>query len=465
MKKFVKPIALILVVFSFLFLFSCNKDGKQKTNRPSVFEKKREIRLPYSKQDGLNPYFAKTRINYNLFPLMYESLVKLDSDYSANKVLAKNIENKGYYLDVQVDGKKFSPYDVVYSFYMAKRSPLYAPTLVNVDKAMAYNGDTVRFTLIKPRKFAENALTFPIVKSKTADRKENLPEGTGMYSLSNDNLVKNRNSSEKPLTEKISLFDINKDSALYYGMQVGNLDAYYDPLISGNLKTSPTQRAAISTTNLVALTFGPRLSITPDQKKYISYSIDREKFKNEGFSGHLNASNLPYHKGIPEVCKFYKKQGTPNELKDKIGNFTDKEYSLIYCNDNTVKANSGTVIAKQLLNSGIKIKAEALSYSEYMSRLKSGRYDFALVEIKLTQEIDLTPVISDKNFLNIYESFERKTISTEAFIKAYYDNLPFITLGYKNGVLVYSRQIKENISANETNVYDGFNNWYITENK
>ncbi len=415
MKKLQKLIALILVLFSLLFLFSCNKDKKKQGHRPGIFEKQREIRLPYSKQDGLNPYFAKSRVNYNLFPLLYESLVTLDQNFATKNVVATNIENKGSFIDVTVDKKKFSPNDVVYSFNMAKASPLYAPMLANVDKATINGNDKVRFSLKSPMRFAAKTLTFPIVESRTADTKDMVPQATGMYVISGETLEKNKKSDVKPTTEKIALYNINEDPALYYAMQVGNIDAYYDPLTKENLKASPTQRAAVSTSNLVCLMIGPNLTINAAQKKYIS------------------------------------------------ANFTKKQYSLIFCKDNNIKTNSGTVIASQLNNAGIKIKAEALTYDEYMSRMKSGRYDFALAEIKLTEDMNLTPVITNKNFKNIYDSFENGTLPVEQYIKSYYDDPPFIALGHKTGVLVYSRLIKENVSACDVNVYGNFQNWHIKE--
>lgn len=463
MKKLQKLIALILVLFSLLFLFSCNKDKKKQGHRPGIFEKQREIRLPYSKQDGLNPYFAKSRVNYNLFPLLYESLVTLDQNFATKNVVATNIENKGSFLDVTVDKKKFSPNDVVYSFNMAKASPLYAPMLANVDKATINGNDKVRFSLKSPMQFAAKTLTFPIVKSRTADKKDMVPQATGMYVISGETLEKNKKSNVKPTTEKIALYNINEDPALYYAMQVGNIDAYYDPLTKENLKASPTQRAAVSTSNLVCLMIGPNLTINAAQKKYISANIDREKFKNEGYAGHLLANNLPYPKGMPETQKFYVKDVNSNELKEQLGDFTKKQYSLIYCKDNNIKTNSGNVIASQLNNAGIKIKAEALTYDEYMSRIKSGRYDFALAEIKLTEDMNLTPVITNKNFKNIYDSFENGTLPVEQYIKSYYDDPPFIALGHKTGVLVYSRLIKENVSACDVNVYGNFQNWHIKE--
>ncbi|MEG1179632.1 MAG: hypothetical protein RSD42_04420, partial [Oscillospiraceae bacterium] len=83
-KLVTKIISLIMAIMCIGLLFACDKEvqeGKEPTKKPGTSKVDRNLRLPFSQEDTLNPYVAKSQINQNLTPLIYSSLFVMDNSH------------------------------------------------------------------------------------------------------------------------------------------------------------------------------------------------------------------------------------------------------------------------------------------------------------------------------------------------------------------------------------------------
>ena len=131
-------IALILLVSAFS---SCDRRSQTPvTEDDSDYGETMEgvLKIAYSKNDALNPYYVESEINLQVSKLVYDGLYTIDSSYKANPCLAAsaivsdNSVNVNLADSVFSDGSPVTSTDVVYSFNKAKSSEYYSSRLSNV---------------------------------------------------------------------------------------------------------------------------------------------------------------------------------------------------------------------------------------------------------------------------------------------------------------------------------------------
>jgi ABC-type transport system substrate-binding protein len=212
---------------SVAFLCACNKTEPEtipettETLEETTAEakKERKIILGYFKGKSLNPYKTESPLNRKLLTLCYDSLYLSAENYTVTPLIASSAEREGRKLTVILnqelyfsDGSEIDSSDVVYSFNLAKNDSFYKKRLTNFAAATA-SASSVVFTMEKEDIFAENCLTFPIIKAGTGGEK--YPVGSGRYVIKEKNgelsLKANENTSRKEemTTKNISLVPVS----------------------------------------------------------------------------------------------------------------------------------------------------------------------------------------------------------------------------------------------------------------
>ncbi|MFA9380317.1 MAG: ABC transporter substrate-binding protein, partial [Acetanaerobacterium sp.] len=143
--------------------------------------------IPYDKDDSLNPYQATSALNLALHSLVYDSLVKLDNDFTPVMSLASDIDIDGTRCTVTIkngihfsDGTPLTAMDVRYSIDCIRlSSSVYANRLSNIAGYSVQDEHTLVITLSSPDSLFVNLLDFPVIQSGTysSDR----PVGNGRY--------------------------------------------------------------------------------------------------------------------------------------------------------------------------------------------------------------------------------------------------------------------------------------------
>ena len=472
---------------------------EQTTVKPAP---ERKVTLGYYKGKSLNPYTTESPTNKNLLTLVYDSLFLPSEGYTVEPLIGLSFTNKEKMLTVTLDpealfcdGSTIDPTDIVYSFNLAKESTHYKERLSNFSSAAAGVG-SVTFTLTTADAYAENCLTFPIVKYGTGDN--DIPTGSGRYTLSKKSgsyyLTANEYSTrqEEMATDRISLVPITSDAGELYLLQTGDLTYFFDDLSDGEYTKIRANTTRVSLNNMVYLGINSNTKELKNKhvKEALCYAVNKSSLADSAYSGIATASDVPFNptwdilSGI-NTNLYEQSPIKAGELLDKAGyvfayannqyrskNFEYIELTLLVNNESKPKDKIAGMIAKSLKDIGIKVTVSSVPYDEYISALKRGDYDLYIGEVKLSPNMSLAPFFNenagasygidpDSAVIKAYSDFKSGKIDISTFMQVFSLEKPFIPLLFREGIAYYSRELTYEDSVNEYELFANIYSWSV----
>jgi peptide/nickel transport system substrate-binding protein len=508
MKKLICIFACLAVLVG-VFSACRNKAPDETTTSETVFEQttqkpvpERKVTLGYYKGKSLNPYKTESPTNRNLLTLVYDSLFLPADGYTVEPLIGLSFTNNEKMLTVTLDpdalfcdGSPIDPSDIVYSFNLAKESANYKERLRNFTTAAAGVG-SVTFTLKSADIYAENCLTFPIVKYGTGDN--SIPTGSGRYTLSkksgNYYLTANEFSTrqEEMATKRISLVPITSDAGELYMLQTGDLTYFFDDLSDGEYTKIRANTTRVSMNNMIYLGINSQTTELKNKKvrDAICYAINKASLADSAYSGIATISDIPFNPtwevvGNINTTLYEQNVIKAGELLDEAGyvfayannqyrskNFEYIELSLLVNNENQPKDKIADMIAKSLKEIGVKVTVNSVPYEEYLSALQKGDYDLYVGEVKLSPNMSLTSFFSENGAVNYgididgavakaYADFSGGKIDISTFMQVFSLEKPFIPLLFRDGMAYYSRELTYEDSVNEYELFANIYSWSV----
>ncbi len=432
MAYYKKILALLLCVLT-VTLCSCGTDS-EVTSTPSDTASSQSsvtkvFSLFYSANDTLNPYTCVSKHNRELITLLYDPLVRLNTQFQPEFIIAENIELTGKSCVITLrdicftNGDKVTAEDVVYSYKLANsENSIYSHQLGSINKMSATDEKTVTVTLNEADPYFVNLLDFPIIKAKSDTIKDEnkmllTPVGSGRYVVDTDNEVLVANDTYfgvKPNISTINLINAPDSDVVKYNLEAGNISIYNTDLSDGTVPSMVGTASTVNINNLVYLGVNLRKTKLSDVKiRYaISSALSRADIcKNAYFSYAVSATGL-FHpewndaKGLQNIQSEQDLQNTVANLKDLC--YTNKDTEGFYVDDKgknislTLVAYSGNerrlaaarLIAEQLKTVGFKVTLKELNWDDYVSALTSGDFDLYIAETKLTNNMDVRQLVA-----------------------------------------------------------------------
>ncbi len=470
-------LVLCMMATMLLTFTSCKGDENAKeseTGTSSESEEHAGIRLPYSREDGVNPFTAKTLMNSAIMPLIYSGLYSVDGSYNANPDLATGSELQDNTLVVSLGSKHFSDGssinadDVVYSFKKAKESTYYASSLSFFTDVSAANSKTVVFYMSFKNVYATSLLTFPIVKQGSADTATGVPVGSGhyTYSATTEGGVLEQNtqySSEDYTTAQITLVNMSSSKALLYGLVINNYDGVFDDLSTGISQRINASMVHVDLNNLVYLGVNANSAFSDlELRRYLSAVIDREGLINSGLEGYGNATELPFNPnwyGAKDIsAPKYNMEEAETYFSSRLSGRT---LNILVNADNNFKVKLAEALATQLSELGVKSTITSVPYATYVSGVAGGYYDIYIGEYKLTNDMNISGLLGDETLVTSYAEMLAGNMKSSDFITLFYDNQPFIPVAFRTGVLAYSRSVETEVNPLPHNPYANIFDWFI----
>lgn len=495
-KRFAFLLALLLLLLS-----GCNKtviatggdavDQKEPVQSAALSQ---SIRIGRSANDSLNPFFMQTDLNMDFISLVFEPLFYIDDSFCAVNGLALSYTQEEKTLTVKIDtsaafsdGVQFSSSDVVYSFNLAKSSENYSSELTGMESATAASADTVVFTLAESYRNAVDSLTFPIVKTNSAQNAQSVPLGTGLYtySLSGEELTLTYNPycrKPEPNIRSIRVVQVDTVSTLIHTLETGVIDAYFDDLSSGSYSLS---NAATARTNLPNLVFLGMNSASygvnsASFRQAVYYALNRQSIVKNSFKNCAVESYTPFH---PEwhameeesydtsaLALDYAKAQT---LLQNAGFSSAVNLKLIVYTGNNFKVAAAKEIQESLQNININITIEELTWENYKLALSNGDYDLYIGEVKLPNTMNLSALFGSGSVIygtaasdttaSAYDEYKNGNISLASFTNSFLQNMPFAPICFRQGALVYAKTIYPAADCDIGNVYKNIYEWNIRE--
>ncbi len=428
-----KIISVILILVFVLSLCGCKETNNNSTvsKRPIVQTEKGykdSITILYSAADTFNPYDAQTETNRQLCRLLYDSLVKIDNEFVAHNVIAQSVKISKKTCTVKLrdiefsDGSRLTASDVIYSYKLAKKSKTYyGHKLYMVESVLAEDSQTVVFKLEKHDPYFQNVLDFPIIKAKSEKRKDSdsvkyPPIGSGRYKVDakNSRLVQNETHFDKKGSiKKINLINAPDNESIAHFVEIGATDIYFSDISDGTILRMSGTKTNINLNNLVYLGINHKNGkfSQNELRQAISSALDRKRICKEVYYDNAIAANGFFNPVWEETKSLQNIEITSNlqitiENLEKIGyNELDKDkcrrngnkslrFTLLVNKENSARVAAAKLIKNQLKECGIIITVVEEPYKKYKTRLKKGQFDLYLGEVKITENMDLSELVT-----------------------------------------------------------------------
>lgn len=516
-----KKITALFLAFVMAFcVTACTKNPENLSSDTGISAANKNIlntiTLLYSAADGFNPYTVSTDTNRQLCKLLYEPLVKLDNEFQPVFSLAESVEVNGKECIVTLKNTKFSDGssltadDVVYSCNLALKSGTsYGAKLYEVKEVVAANSKTVVFTLTKSDPYFANLLDFPIIKvgSDKVTDSDNVyqpPVGCGRFKVASDgaSLVINPYvfSGEGSISF-VKLINAPDSEAIAHYIEVGAADIYYNDLSDNAVVRMSGDKYDINLNNLVYIGINSEYgALTQNElRQALSSGIDRESICETIYYNNAISATGFYNsvwkdvKSVQNIQTVAKSEITVENL-EKIGyNSLDEDgkrvnsngrslsFTLLVNSENTARVRLANLIAEQLWAYGIKITVIERSYENYLSMLNEGNFQLYLGEVKITENMDFTEIISPNGSMaygitaeNNDDSQEEETtpddtVSAKSYkvLEAFYNGqttitdvaqalqneMPLIPLCYRTGALFLNDNIENVNNSSASDIY------------
>lgn len=450
----------------------------------------RRFALAYSHDDTLNPFAAATEVNCQLTSLLYEGLTALDAAMEPQPLLAAAVEQTDpTHLTVTLrsgavfsDGSAVTPADVTASFEAAKQSARYGALLQNVTAVREEQGN-LRFTLTSADPNAAACLTFPIVKANTlTEEPARGPLGSGVYRIkatdTGAKLVRNKRNKAKPTYETVTLRHLPNTAARQYALASGDITYYFDDLSEG---TNPRITGASRPIEMNALLYlgvnGTKGKLSdPTVRQALSALLDRTAVATEVYAGLATATVQPFHPSWGAMNKLTVPAGRDldgaltrlDEAGCKAEGGPRLELELLYSTERGDRARVADLIRTQLEGGGIAVTLTPLTEAELRDRLKSGKFDLYLGELRLTADHSLRPWLAggDASYgiprsdgaAAAYRDYLSGTAALAEFLTAFGEDLPYIPVCWRSGLAAYDRGITT-VTPTAYDPYGGLAGW------
>ena len=498
-----KPLAVILAaVLITLVLTSCKaktEPGAVTTTVSPVSETTTvkpgidisSFKLSYSKSDSLNPFKSETLNNQVVQNLVFESLFTVDESYEAQLQLAESYEytdSETLLVNLRQDirfsnGNKMRSDNIVYSFNQAKDSPHWKNTLSAFSSASEEGKYSVKFKLNSPNPEAHKLLTFAV--AKMAPDKKGYPIGSGRYKFNEgDGLVyleKNTKYHDEfiPHFVKIILVNITAEESIENAVNIGNISFTFSDLSSGSKNKMQCQKKPVNLNNLVYLGINSGSGITANEsiRRAISLALDRETLVKSAYRGYAKAALSVFN----PACALGKNTAIFTSNADADAARQAIEQSGIDKNDLKLdiltsttegKADAALLLKQQLEAVGFKVTINREKPSAYSSAVKYKNFSLYVGETRLTADMSLNSFFTgggstsagidlDGKSAKAYRGYLKGDNEIGRFVLDFSQELPFIPLLYRQGMICYSYSLHGDMQGYTDNYFSNIEDWYF----
>ena len=496
MNKKIIAVVLSAVVLACTF-GACSKADNNQNNHQLVTQTTTQLvtdtssfKLSYTQSDSLNPFEADTLNNQVVQNLVFESLFVLDESFEAQPSLATSFTySGGKTLSVTIasgnvfsDGSVITAKDVVYSFNEAKKSFRWATSLSSINSASAASDSVINFNLAYTNPDAHKLLTFAIAKNKTD--KKGYPIGSGRYKFGDgDGMVFLEVNPKKedfnPRFTKIPLVNIASSESIDNALNIGNISYAFRDLSEGSSIKIQCNKKAVNLNNLVFIGINNRIGITKNEyiRKAISLAADRDSLVKSAYQGYGKSAVSVFNSAsaIGKQTAVFNSSSDTAAAKQAIAQsgFDKKELSLdILVNENPNRIAAARLIKQQLEAVGFKVAINQENNQAYYSKIGSGAFDLYIGETKIPSDMNLNSFFTEKGAtrygINISESKTAKAYTgylnsqneIGGFILAFSQEMPFVPLLYRQGMICYSKSLHGDMQGYVDNYFSNIQDWY-----
>lgn len=494
----IKPLSLISVVMAVSVLFSgCNaaksvSTSKTKTVSSSAASKSDSLSsfsLPYTTVTNFNPLLPASKVNMALWPLMYDCLSEPDQNYNPIMRLADSITSNGTTVTIKLksgikftDGTTLSAKDVIYTFKFVQtntNSP-YNSRLANVTSYTS-SGNVITLTLKTPDPLIANMLDIPIIKANSDSNGNAIGTGRFKYSKNGVNAVLERNPNWYNGTaskfSKIDLVNIPSNDAIMPSLSIGETNFVYSDDGSGSSSSATnTKTCQVNINQMVYIGINSSKTHLDNNhfRRALSYSIDRNFLVTQYYSARASGCALPFNPKWSQLADQTKK-GVSADFETALsemqaaGNASGISLTLLVNQENTIRNSVGKYLVSCFNKIGINVTLKSVPFDQYNSLIQNGDFDMYLGEIKLANDMDISPLlasggsaafkaVSNSSALAAFNDWRNGTHDIKSAATALENEMPFIPLCFRTGTVSYTKGLSGVVST-DNDLFFNFEKW------
>lgn len=457
-----------------------------------IAEDTTSFKLSYSQSDSLNPFESKTLNNHIVQNLVFESLFVLDESYEAEPCIATGYsytDTKTMVVTIQnghtySDGTMITANDIARSFDYAKVSPRWKNSLAPISDATVTSDNTITFKLEYPDPNAHNLLTFAIAKDDP--NKAGFPVGSGRYEFIEEDggiclKVNPYHKGFTPHFTRIALTNVTTEESIDNAVNIGNITYAYRDLANGDNARIASNKKRVQLNNLVYIGINGFYGITSNEsiRKAISLAIDRDTLVKSAYQGYGRSAKSVFNpvSAQGKMTSIFSSSADLPAAKQAIaqsGYGTSKLKLTLLVNDNPNRVAMAQLIKQQLADAGIKVKINQVSQKTYKSYVKDRYYDIYIGETKVPDDMRLNSFFSKKGATNsgiildksssakAYNAYTSNKGELGAFLLAFSEEMPFVPVLYRQGMICYSKSIHGDMQGYAGNYFSNIQDWYCS---
>lgn len=436
---------------------------------------------------GFNPYLSSNTLAEQSGGLLFEKLVEIAPDMELEYRLAQRITSSELTVTLQIrsgclfaDGSPLTAEDVAESLRAAKASSLYGARLSNLSDIQVQGAEVV-LTLSQPDSLFAYLLDLPVLKASEVGLAAPTASGRYTYGSEENTLVPNRYA---PFPEEgpavIETTPITNYDEMVTGLAMGTVSFY---LADDNApSTIASSESYYRTNRLVFLGVNARsgnpLCSTAGGRRLLSALLSRRELAGKYASAVPAAGTLNGFYACVQGRQVIQTEAAADTLEDTMAalGYTYNEASGYYQNargqnasvnllvysGNTNRRYAATLLQQQWADCGIEtVLTEADDFNTYLQLIQSEQFELYIGEMKLYNNMDLSPFWSGSaryglapsaELLTVYGAFRADAGYAGEFEDAFAAEMPYIPLLWHGGVTVSSRRVS-GIRTSVSNLY------------
>lgn len=428
------------------------------------------------------------------------------------KMLSVVLEDNLYWQD----GTPVTADDVVFSYQTIVSAPedaVYKHVMDYVASCTKTGSNTVNIQFRTPFSGNLSALYFPIIPAAyyqgTAETNRMQPMGNGPYRVENYTmassltLVANENYIHGvPNIKQIQVRITAGEDTDVFSLSQGILDAMVmDATEAGKYLTTEDQLKSYAFDSgiydFVGFNFGRELFTDKNMRQAIAYAMPKDYIYESIYLQYAQMTNTPvspqswlYEENV--VSYTYDAQMTETLLKNagwadsnqdgilertqENGNMQELRISILVNQENAARKQIASAMKEELETVGFAVTIDEQTYDVYSEKLQSGDFDLVVGGWRMSEVLDLTPFFATGGAYNyigytneeidqLLAAAQQATQEGEMLLaysnlqKRLSEELPYISIAYRQDVLMVSEEVTGEIQPNRIDVFQNIENW------
>lgn len=453
-----------------------------------------ELTIAYSTK-GFNPYITTDTLVEQTSSLLFENFVDIAPDFTLEYRLAEEIVSSGYTVTITLrsayfaDGTRVTTEDALQSLLAAMESDTYSARFANVVDATATDTQLI-LTLETPDSLFAYLLDIPILQAD--DVAGTTPTASGRYTYGSDGTTLTKNlfatfATDGPDT--INLVSVSSYDEMISALTLGDIN--YTVQGEGSTSESSISSSEHYYKTNTTLFLGVNsysenpLCNTAEGRTLLSDLIDRDELAIDVYDARAYAARGALNPFYPAATDTQTILSSADDsalastmtalgytYNHESGYYQNEDgenasVSILIHTGNTYKTLMASELSAQWAKYGIETTiVTASDFNSFLTLLESGEFELYIGEMKLYNNIELSSfwggsasygIQASDTLLGSYTAFRSDASLASAFEQAFADEMPYIPILWRNGIVLTSRNTI-GVSASTSNPFYALEN-------